>query len=204
MDNVKDHFLTYILFYGLILWFLCFMFMCISYINIKHCAIIQYICFCITNFSIMAETKYTLKICDTLLLWYLYTTILHYFTFYHFKMQHAIYSHSSWHRRTFLLSFSPFSHSQCPCGSASVFVFLPCSAEGPLFHFAVAVSSLPPPDHCQGESPSSPCCCLAWHRLALPPHICMSCGVSAKVYSDVMGPDGSIFPADSDDCRAQV
>lgn len=36
------------------------------------------------------------------------------------------------------------------------------------------------------------------------PHICMSCGVSAKVHSDVMGPDGSIFPADSHDCHAQV
>lgn len=64
-------------------------------------------------------------------------------------------------------------------------------------------SPLPPPDHCQWESPSNPCC-LARHRLTLPPHICMSCGVSAKVYSDVMGPDGSIFPADSDDCQAQV
>lgn len=51
-------------------------------------------------------------------------------------------------------------------------------------------------DHCQWESPSNPRCCLARHRLTLPPHICMSCGVSAEVCSDVMGPDGNIFPAD--------
>lgn len=70
--------------------------------------------------------------------------------------------------------------------------------------FMLQWSPLPPLDHCQWESPSNPRCCLAWHCLTLPPHICMSCGVSAKVYSDVMGTDGSILPADSDDFHAQV
>lgn len=101
------------------------------------------------------------------------------------------------------ISFYPLSSSSlpmCPCLSL-------CSyhVERKACCFTLQWRSpLPPPDHCQWESPSNPCCCLAWHRLTLPLHICMSCGVSAKVYSDVMGPDGSIFPADSDDCHAQV
>ncbi|AWP20828.1 Hypothetical protein SMAX5B_001820 [Scophthalmus maximus] len=90
-----------------------------------------------------------------------------------------------------------------PCGSAALLVFL-CSEGGLLFHFAAEVSTSPQPDHCQWESPSNPFLCLAWYRLVLPLHICMSCDVSAKVCSDVMGTDGSIFPADSDDCHAQV
>lgn len=45
---------------------------------------------------------------------------------------------------------------------------------------------------------------LPWRCLTLPAHICMSCVVSAKVHYDFMGPDGSIFPADSSDCHAQV
>ena len=94
---------------------------------------------------------------------------------------------------SFLLSPSFY-----PRGSP-LLVFPPCSRGGLLFPFP-----LPPLDHCQWESPSNPCFCPARYRLTLPPHICMSCDVSAKVCPDVMGTDGSIFPADSDDCRAQV
>lgn len=73
------------------------------------------------------------------------------------------------------------------CVPTRLFVFLTWSSEDFLF---------PPVDHCQWESSSNPCCCLDWHHLTLPLHICMSRSVSAKVPSDVMVPDGSIVPAD--------
>lgn len=65
--------------------------------------------------------------------------------------------------------------------------------------FASVLSQGPPTPHCttvNGNLPHFPTRCLAWLRLTLPPRICTSGGVSTKVRSDIMGPDGSIFCVD--------
>lgn len=64
--------------------------------------------------------------------WLLFT-LLHFLIF----QQHACYSHTSWHKLTFLLfSLMPSTHMAL----FLLLVFLPCCEEGLLFHFAVEVS----------------------------------------------------------------
>lgn len=123
--------------------------------------------------------------------------------FYHFTMEHSSYSHTSWHKLTFLLSFSPFS-----CGSASPFAFLPCSEEGPLCHFAVECPRpLPTTPHrttVNGNLLQTPA--AAWPGIASRCLCTYACHVVSAARCTLMlwGLMVAIFPADSDDCYAQV